>query len=273
MSFFGTSDANRVRLNVIMGSDGSGILFYGGFGASTHGRISDNTIDGAVHQGIHLAGDVSGTVVEHNAIAHVEAGGITVDSTDDDFGQPLVPAGNLISRNIITASFDGLEVVEADRNTIARNTVIGAGTFGDPTGEFGTGGFGIGIASGTANVVSQNTFTGGRRGLPAIQVGGTTPGPRRPTTDNVIARNTAAGNEGDGILVTALAERTTLERNRADRNGANGIRVLNPLTAITRNTSNGNAAFGIQAVAGVTDGGRNRARGNGLGQCTGVACR
>jgi hypothetical protein len=100
--------------------------------------------------------------------------------------------------------------------------------------------------------VRHNAFTGGRRGLPAIQVGGTTPGSRRPTTDNVIARNAAVGNDGDGILVTALAERTTLERNLADRNGANGIHVLNALTAITRNTANGNAAFGIQAVAGVT---------------------
>ena len=273
IAFFGASDKNRVSHNTIENSDGFGILFYGGFGASTNGRITDNTIDGTAHQGIHLAGDVTSTVVEHNAIVHVQAGGITVDSAEDVFGQPLIPTGNLISRNIITTSFDGLEIVEADRNRITRNTVIGAGTFGDPNGEFGTGGLGIGIASGSGNEVSHNTFTGGRRGLPAIQVGGTTPGPRRPTTNTVITRNTAAGNHGDGILVTALAENTVLERNTANRNGANGIYVLNRLTRITRNTANDNAAFGIQAVAGVSDGGHNRASGNGLGQCTGVACR
>jgi parallel beta-helix repeat protein len=273
IAFFGTADANRVIRNTIENSDGSGILFFGGFGASTDGRIADNTIDGAAHQGIHLAGDVTSTLVEHNDIAHVQAGGITVDSADDDFGQPLIPTGNLISRNIVTTSFDGLEIVEADRNRITRNTVIGAGTFGDPSGEFGTGGLGIGIASGSGNEVSHNTFTGGRRGLPAIQVGGTAPGPRRPTTNTVITRNATEGNESDGILVTALAENTTLERNTANRNGANGIHVLNRLTTITRNTANDNAAFGIQAVAGVIDGGHNRASGNRLGQCTGVACR
>jgi large repetitive protein len=270
--FSGTSDLNRVSRNTVVSSDGSGILFFG-FGPSTHGRIAGNVIDGAAHQGIHLAGDVTSTVVEHNTVSHVQAGGITVDSTDDDFGQPLVPTGNQISRNLITASFDGLEIVEADRNQITRNTVIGAGTFGDPTGPFGTGGLGIGIAGGSGNEVTRNTFSGGRRGLPAIQVGGTKPGPRRPTTNTVIARNAVAGNEGDGILVTVLAENTTLARNTADRNGANGINVLNPFTTITRNTADDNTAFGIQAVAGVIDGGHNRARGNGLGQCTGVACR
>jgi hypothetical protein len=38
-----------------------------------------------------------------------------LDSVDDDFGSPLVPTGNLVSRNLVTASFDGLEVIEADR--------------------------------------------------------------------------------------------------------------------------------------------------------------
>jgi parallel beta-helix repeat protein len=273
IAFFGTANANRVTRNTIEDSDGSAILFYGGFGASTGGRIADNTIDGAFNQGIHLAGDVSGAVVTHNRVAHVQAGGITVDSTDDDFGQPLVPTGNLIAHNTVTASFDGLEIIEADRNLITRNTVIGAGTFGDPSGPFGTGGFGIGLASGSDNEVSHNTFTGGRRGLPAIQVGGTTPGPRRPTRNTVIAHNETEGNEGDGILVTALAQNTTLERNAASRNGATGIHVLSSLTTITRNRANDNTAFGIDAVAGVIDGGRNRASGNGLGQCTGVACR
>jgi large repetitive protein len=273
IAFFGTADENRVSHNAIDGSDESGILFYGGFGASRDGRITDNTIDGAAHQGIHLAGHVTRAVVRHNTVAHVQAGGITVDSTDDDFGQPLVPTGNLISRNVITASFDGLEVVEADRNLITHNTVIGAGTFGDPTGEFGTGGLGIGVASGIGNEVSHNTFTGGRRGLPGIQVGGNQPGPRRPTTNTVIARNAVTGNEGDGILVTVLAENTALERNIANRNGADGIHVLSALTTITRNTADDNARLGIEAVTGVIDGGHNRASGNTVGQCTGVPCR
>jgi parallel beta-helix repeat protein len=273
LAFYGTADGNRVSDNAIDGSDESGILFYGGFGASRNGRITGNTIDGAAHQGIHLAGDVTGTVVRHNTVAHVQAGGITVDSADDDFGQPLVPTGNLISGNLITASFDGLEVVEADHNRITHNTVIGAGTFGDPNGEFGSGGLGIGIASGTGNEVRHNAFTGGRRGLPAIQVGGNQPGPRRPTTNTVIARNAITGNEGDGILVTALADNTELRRNIANHNGADGIHVLSARTTITRNTADDNAGFGIRAVTGVIDGGHNRASGNGLGKCTGVICR
>jgi hypothetical protein len=93
IAFFGASDKNRVSHNTIENSDGSGILFYGGFGASTHGRITDNTIDGTAHQGIHLAGDVTSSVVEHNAIAHVQAGGITVDSADDASVDAMSRAG------------------------------------------------------------------------------------------------------------------------------------------------------------------------------------
>jgi hypothetical protein len=146
--------------------------------------------------------------------------------------------------------------------------VTGAGTFGD-VGPFGAGIF-LGAAS--ANQVRDNTLSRGQG--PGIQVGDVVPDPAaRPTNDNGLARNTAIYNTGDGILVPALADGTTIRRNTANDNGGSGIHVLSPLTTITANTANHNAAYGIEAVSGVTDGGHNQATGNGNpAQCTGVAC-
>ncbi|TML07931.1 MAG: hypothetical protein E6G41_03515 [Actinobacteria bacterium] len=66
---------------------------------------------------------------------------------------------------------------------------------------------------------------------------------------------------------------TTLERNTANQNDADGIHVLSRFTTVIRNTADSNALLGIEAVSGITDGGGNRAFGNGNPlQCTNVFC-
>jgi hypothetical protein len=124
--------------------------------------------------------------------------------------------------------------------------------------------------------VSRNTITDGGRGIaPGIVIGlppEFNPSPR-PMNDNVVVRNTVTRQQADGILVAPVARDTTLARNTANGNAADGIHVLSPITTITRNTADDNGAYGIEAVPGVTDGGHNEASGNGNpAQCAGVAC-
>jgi parallel beta-helix repeat protein len=276
VAFYFHSHGNRITHNTIVGSDGRGILIFGGFAPASDNRIAHNTVDGTFDQGILLAGDVSSTVVEHNTITHSEANPIGLNSEiDEDTGALLVPTGNLIANNRLSASFGGIDLIEADANRLMRNTIVGVGTFGDPNGPFGRGGFGIFVLGGSENVVSGNSVIGGRGGLPGIQVGGDATTDRR-TRGNVIERNEVIGNEADGIRVTVFSEGTTVERNTAGGNGADGIHVLSSFTTITRNRADGNTAYGIEARTDprVTDGGHNRAAGNGAAeQCTGVVCR
>jgi Right handed beta helix region/Periplasmic copper-binding protein (NosD) len=275
IGFFFPSRDSRITHNTIEDSDGRGILIFGGFGPSRDNLIAHNTIDDTVGESIQLAGDVSNTVVDHNTTTHSEAHAITVNSEiDEDTGATLAPTRNIISNNHISASFGGIETVEADGNQFTRNTIVGAGTFGDPNGPFGRSGYGILAAGGSHNLVSRNTVIGGRGGLPGISIGGSSSASRR-TSANVVERNAVIGNEADGIVVGPFSQDTTLEHNTADGNGADGIHVLSPFTTLTRNGADGNAAYGIEALTDppVTDGGNNRASGNGLGQCIGVACR
>ena len=86
--------------------------------------------------------------------------------------------------------------------------------------------------------------------------------------------NDASGNHGNGILVEDLASDTLLRKNRADRNGTDGILVSDPTTILSHNTVNYNVDFGIEAVPGVVDDGGNRAKGNGApAQCLNVVCK
>jgi parallel beta-helix repeat protein len=63
-------------------------------------------------------------------------------------------------------------------------------------------------------------------------------------------------------------------RNRAWRNGADGIEVAAPGSTLTRNTAFFNEGFGIDAGDGVLDGGGNHAKHNGApAQCAGIACK
>jgi parallel beta-helix repeat protein len=74
--------------------------------------------------------------------------------------------------------------------------------------------------------------------------------------------------------VSSEADGTTVLRNKANRNGANGIEVDSSDTTLTRNRANFNRWLGIDAVEGVTDGGDNKAKHNGdPAQCLVIACK
>ena len=105
------------------------------------------------------------------------------------------------------------------------------------------------------------------------------------STIATVRGNTVTRNRGDGILATnaVRGNEFTIERNRTDRNGDDGIDVDAggdaPPDAILNAVVGGNRAFhngdlGIEADPGTTDGGGNRARANGNpAQCIGVRCK
>lgn len=251
---------NRVSHNALSGNRGDGIGLF--FDANDN-RLEQNTItDGG--SGIHLAGPASNNEIQHNAIARTQGPGIVIESADF---APGPPTGNRVAANSLTSVGDGIILFEADHGELTGNAVTGAGMFGDP----GNIGFGILLDGTSHSVIGRNAVAGGRG--PAISIGVLDSSQLAPT-GNVVSRNTAKSTISMGIEVIAMARDTTIERNAADGNGADGIHVLSPSTTITRNSANSNAAYGIEAVIGVIDGGGNKAQGNGNpAQCIGVTCK
>ena len=149
--------------------------------------------------------------------------GILVDSCCGD--DPDVATGVRISGNSLGSIADGIVLFETDRTLVIGNTVIGAGTFGDPET------LGVGIALDGVNDarIDRNAILDGRG--PGIQIGSEQDPSARPIAGNLVTRNSA------------------------DRNGADGIDIVSPLTTVSRNSANRNAGYGIEAVPGVTDGG------------------
>ena len=94
------------------------------------------------------------------------------------------------------------------------------------------------------------------------------------STQNKLMTNAVAGNANDGILVDSTSTGTLVHRNRAVRNGDDGIDLANPASTVGRNRADHNGDLGIAAVPGVTHTGGNTASGNGNpAQCTNVTCR
>jgi len=258
-----TGGENRVAHNSLTGNSGDGVDLF--FDANSN-RIEHNAIaDGG--DGILLLGPASDNRIRHNRIVRMQGAGIVVETADF---APGAPTGNEIAHNALAQTGDGIILFEAVDTEVTRNSVRGAGSFGDPT----TAGFGILLDGVSDSLVSRNLVVGSRG--PAISVGAApdeNPSSIAPT-GNVVSRNNSSGNDGDGIRVVAVAQDTLLVRNAADRNGADGIHVQSPATTISRNTANHNANLGIEAVPGVVDGGKNKARGNGNpAQCTNVVCK
>jgi Right handed beta helix region len=102
-------------------------------------------------------------------------------------------------------------------------------------------------------------------------------GPYAP--GGAVRDNRIAHNGGDGVHTTGVWDSdTTIERNRAERNGDDGIDVDvgeygGPIT-VRANRAFFNGDLGIEADPGTIDGGGNRASHNGNpAQCVGVSCR
>ena len=254
---------NVVQGNAVSDSGSLGILLF----SSASDDLVGNRIDGSGDTGILVNGQTSDDLVKGNVIDHTQETGLLVAPCCGD--NPDAPSAVRIVENTLTATADGIIVIQSDGNEVSRNTVLATGTFGDPA-DFGVG---VLIDAGSRELVAGNTLANGRG--PGVMVGvppELEPSPG-PVDGNVVVRNAISHDGGDGIQVAAIAQDTALRHNVAERNGADGLDVLSPSTTIARNAANRNAAFGIEAVPGVTDGGGNIAHANGNPvQCTGVVC-
>ncbi len=260
-----SGDSNVVERNQVSGADEDGILVFAESGTHVAGNaVSDVGGDGA----IEVNGNSSGAVVRDNAIARTLGAGISIDSCCGN--NPGVPTDIRVARNNLSSVADGIILFETDGDMITDNSVSGAGTFGGPFQ-----GFGVLLDGSSGALVTRNAISGGRSPGVGLSIGlaaefGPSP---RAVDGNMVTRNLSNDNGTDGIIVQPVARHTSLERNTAEGNGADGVHVLSPFTTISRDSAELNAAFGIEAVPGVTDGGHNQASGNGASaQCIGVVC-
>jgi parallel beta-helix repeat protein len=260
------TDGNVAQDNTISGVGDIGILVF----SSGAGKVTGNTLRDIGGEGILVNGGTTNELVQDNAIARAQGAGILVEPCCGD--EPDLPTAVRVAGNTLTATGDGIWLIDSDRDVVTRNSITGAGTLD------GGAAFGVGVLlNGASDTrVSRNAITDSGRGIgPGIVIGlppefGPSP---RPVTGNLVVRNKVNGQRADGILVAPVAHDTILQRNTAERNAGDGIHVLSPFTTVTRNAADLNAALGIEAVPGVTDGGGNHAHGNGNpAQCTGVAC-
>jgi parallel beta-helix repeat protein len=214
-------------------------------------RIQHNKLHGDKHG--FILGASARNLVRSNAVSD-SGGGIEVVEG---------ATANRVEHNRFNHTGDGMLVGDASDNLIRHNLVIGAGG-----GE--AGGFGIILDGAVRTTVDRNIFTGGLG--PAIFV--TRLEAAAPSRDTVVSRNFVNSKRSDGILVDNGATGTLLVRNRAIRNGDDGIDVDAPATTVTRNIANHNHDLGIEAVPGVIDGGGNHAAGNGNpAQCINIDCK
>jgi parallel beta-helix repeat protein len=236
-----------VARNSVSGSTGYAMALFG----IEDSRIQHNKLHGDEH-GFILGGSAR-NLVQSNAVSD-SGGGIEVVEG---------ATANRVEHNRFNHTGDGILVGDASDNLIRHNLVIGAGG-----GE--AGGFGIILDGAVRTTVDRNIFTGGLG--PAIFV--TRLEAAAPSRDTVVSRNFVNSRRSDGILVDNGATGTVLIRNRAIRNGDDGIDVDAPATTVTRNIANHNHDLGIEAVPGVIDGGGNHAAGNGNpAQCINIDCK
>jgi parallel beta-helix repeat protein len=241
------SQGALVARNSVSGSTGYAMALFG----VDDSRIQHNKLHGDKH-GFILGGS-DRNLVRSNAVSD-SGGGIEVVEG---------ATANRVEHNRFHHTGDGMLVGDASDTLIRHNLVIGAGG-----GE--AGGFGIILDGAVRTTVDQNIFTGGLG--PAIFV--TRLEAAAPSRGTVVSGNFVNSKHSDGILVDNGATGTLLVRNRAIRNGDDGIDVDAPATTVTRNIANHNHDLGIEAVPGVIDGGGNHAAGNGNpAQCINIDCK
>jgi len=206
---------NNQILDNRLSNVGSGVFLF----RSSNTRIERNEITDTSGGGIEVDGASADNVIARNRIARTIDVGIIVAVFDDDpNAAPEFPTGNEVSDNQLSANSFGILLVEANGGEITRNTITGAGTFGDP----GAPGGGIGLDGGDDNLLAHNLVTASRGD--GIQVGAdpaNDPHPLPPTANRLIA-NTARDGAADGIHIAANARATFLKRNLAERTRTSG---------------------------------------------------
>jgi parallel beta-helix repeat protein len=294
-----SSDDNRVEKNAASGNNYSGIVLANSDG----NRVERNTAT-TNDDGIELVVGSDSNRVTRNDVSSNHKG-IVINVSDrnqvekntavsNDFtGIEVNGSGNQLERNVAAGTDAGISLFgsESRSNRFTGNTAFGR--LGIEVLDSGNSVFirniasGVRLAGSDGNRLEGNSSSGSETGL-TLEAGsdsnrllrndasGNTTGISIDNSSgNILERNSATGNLGDGIAVALTADGTVLVGSTTTSNGDDGIDVDNTSasTILTRNTANKNFDLGIEAETGVTDGGRNQAKRNGnAAQCTGVAC-
>ncbi len=207
------------------------------------------------NRGVDLAGFNDRNLVEKNLVRDSAGDGIRVD----------VSSENTVRKNRLSGNAYGISV----SNGANDNRIIGNRVSSGPKGFS----FGISVFSDSdRNLVTKNRVRG--MAFEGILV-------QSSSDDTRVAKNISSHNGRDGVLIEPAGGpyagdpmRSVLLKNRAFRNGDDGIDIDSAVTTLTKNKADRNGDLGIEAVAGVTDGGGNKARRNGDStECTNIACR
>ena len=133
---------------------------------------------------------------------------------------------------------------------------------------------GIHVFNSSANVVEQNTSFNNRNG---IFVGGNTPNPAEPASDNIIRHNETYGNRANGIAIifsgprnvvfgnrsydnalsgvlnAALSHENVIENNHVFANDQAGIQIANSTAVTARNNRSESNTSGIRLANGAAN--------------------
>jgi parallel beta-helix repeat protein len=245
-----------------------------------HGTIQQFT------QGVHLIGATKNKV-DHLTVIQTFRG-IEVETSSND---------NKIEHNKVSNNFDGIHLVGSDANKIDHNDVFGnsASAIVLITGsdnnkvehnkahDNATWGITQDASNGNTyrhNKISKNNTAGfepfnstnlrfdhndlnqNRIGIELFN-----------TDASVFSDNHIRSSTLDGIHSFTGSSGNLFKKNHADKNGANGINIIDAGNTITKNHADKNTNLGIFAGPGNVDGGGNKAHHNGNpAQCVGVTC-
>ena len=251
-------------------------------------RVTNGYIDGV---GIVASLANDGLLIENNTIEKNDRGGIAVDGllcgkpVDTRVeGSAVYACGeNVIRGNVIrdnNATQEGAEIYGIQLLQTVGTEVVGNKIEGHTKAEQSLYNAGeIVVVSSRGDEISGNELKGGEVGLLMVDL------ISRPTTNVVIAKNSARRNNRHGFVFRTEAPATVneittrVEGNVAEQNGGNGFvyDITNQEPAqgaiqLEANEATQNAGYGVY-VPGAFDLGRNKASENRVNECVGVVCQ
>jgi parallel beta-helix repeat protein len=272
------SRSNTIQDNLVSNGSDNGVVFT----ASSENTFLRNTLSAIGDMGLLLEAGSNSNTVMRNTFTRTGGSGVSVS----DSGVSVVDSNNnWFELNTLEQPGDAaFKLTRAHENQILRNTVRGASDcaifleFSNSNTVQGNdlaanaaeqaNTCGIDLAHSDRNLVQSNNASN----TTSIGIN------LEDASDNQIVANIVSRNKAQGIYVVAEAEAGAANPNLIDRNIANsnlgdGILVASGGHTIRNNTASSNDGWGIHAAPGNTDGGGNVASGNAeITQCFGIIC-
>lgn len=258
---------------------GTGILITGDDVSVINGSVREFATGVAVNSGADRV-TVSGLRAFSNATG-IDLNGGEQATISDNFvklnsaaGIEAANARAVITRNQVTANdATGIDLHTGDAVQVTENTVSRNGISGIATSASNTNARILGnrVIANTSNGLNLGGTGGKAKGN---DVEGNLNGVRVAGNNTTVKGNTLSSNEADGLIATAAVTGSLVTKNKAKRNGDDGIDLDGNGVTVSGNNASFNFDLGIEAEVGASDGGGNKAKGNRspAGQCANVAC-